>query len=79
MKFFEEGKLMLWMPKATKFKGGKFRLPCKAPFKVRKMFNNNIVELSTISNDKGSLQGNMRPIHSTSHSFCNEFHENLVQ
>jgi hypothetical protein len=51
MKSFEEGKLMLWMPKATKFKGGKFILLWKGPFKVQQMFNNNIVELSTISND----------------------------
>lgn len=28
---------------------------------------------------KGSLQGNMSPIHSTSHSFSNEFHENFVK
>ncbi len=51
MKSFEEGKLMLWMSKATKFKGRNFRLPWKGPFKIQKMFNNNIVELSIISND----------------------------
>lgn len=46
-----EGELVLWMPKPTKIKGHKFRLPWKGPFKIQKMFNNNIMELSTISND----------------------------
>jgi hypothetical protein len=53
MKSFKEGKLVLWMPKATKIKGGKFTLPWKGPIKIQKMFNNNIVELSTI-NDEGA-------------------------
>jgi hypothetical protein len=39
------------MPKPTKIKGDKFRLPWKGPFKIQKMLNNNIMELSTISND----------------------------
>jgi hypothetical protein len=39
------------MPKPTKIKGHKFRLPWKGPFKIQKMFNNNIMESSTISND----------------------------
>jgi hypothetical protein len=39
------------MPKPTKIKGHKFRLAWKRPFKIQKMFNNNIMESSTISND----------------------------
>ncbi len=31
---FENGELVLWMPKATKIKRGKFRLPWKGHFKV---------------------------------------------
>ncbi len=52
MKSFKEGELILWMPKATKIKGGKFTLPWKGPFKTQKMFDNNIVELSTISDER---------------------------
>jgi hypothetical protein len=32
MKSFKEGELVLWMPKATKIKGGEFTLPWKGPF-----------------------------------------------
>jgi hypothetical protein len=39
------------MPKATKIKGGKFTLPWNGPFKIQKMFDNNTMELSTISNE----------------------------
>jgi len=39
------------MPKVMKIKGGKFRLPWKGLYKVQKNFNNNTVELSTLSND----------------------------
>ncbi len=51
MKSFKEGELVLWMPKPTKIKGGNLTLPWKGPFKKQKMFDNNIVELSTISNE----------------------------
>ncbi len=51
MKSFKEGELVLWMPKAMKIKGGKFRLLWKGPYKMQKVFNNNPVELSTLSND----------------------------
>jgi hypothetical protein len=51
MKTFEEGELVLWMPKATKLKGEKIKLPWKGPYKVQKNFNNNTVELSTLCND----------------------------
>ncbi len=51
MKSSKEGELILWMPKATKFKGGKFTLPWKGPFKIQKIFDNNIMELSTISDE----------------------------
>jgi hypothetical protein len=36
MKIYNEGEWVLWMPKAMKIKGGKFRLPWKGPFKVQK-------------------------------------------
>jgi ribosomal protein L18E len=39
------------MPKATEIKGRKFRLPWKGPYKVQRNFNNNMDELSTLSND----------------------------
>jgi hypothetical protein len=52
MKSFKEGKLVLWMPKSTKIKGGKFTLPENGPFKIQKMFDNNTMELSTISDER---------------------------
>jgi hypothetical protein len=39
------------MFKATKIKGGKFTLPWKGPFKIEKVFDNNTMELSTISDE----------------------------
>jgi hypothetical protein len=39
------------MLEATKIKGVKFTLPWKGPFKIQKMFDNNTVELSTISDE----------------------------
>jgi hypothetical protein len=39
MKSFKEGELILWMPKVTKIKGGKFTLPWKGPFKIQKVFD----------------------------------------
>jgi len=43
-----EGDFVLWMPKSTKIKGGKFKLPWKGPYKMHKVFNNNIVELTIL-------------------------------
>jgi hypothetical protein len=51
MKFFKEGELVLWMLKSMKIKGKKFNLPWKGPYRVQFVFNNNTVELSTLSND----------------------------
>jgi hypothetical protein len=48
---FKKGELVLWMPKATKIKCGKFRLMWKGPYKVQIFFNNNTIKLSTLSND----------------------------
>jgi len=39
------------MPKAMKIKGKKFNLPWKNRYKVQLFFNNNTLELSTLSND----------------------------
>jgi len=36
MKSFKEGELVLWMPKAMKIKGGKFRLLWKVLIKCKK-------------------------------------------
>jgi hypothetical protein len=36
------------MPKTTKIKGGKFKLPQKGPYKVHNFLNDNIVELTTL-------------------------------
>jgi hypothetical protein len=49
MKSFNEGELVLWMPKAMKIKGGK--LPWKGLYKVQCFPNNNMVEFSTLNND----------------------------
>jgi hypothetical protein len=49
------------MPKATKIKGGKFTLPWKGPFKIQKMFDNNTMELSTIS-DEGAKRININKL-----------------
>jgi hypothetical protein len=37
------GDLVLWMPKTTKIKGGKFKLPWKGIYKVYKSFNKIIL------------------------------------
>jgi len=47
-----EGDLVLWMPKITKIKGGKFKLPWKGSYKMHKAFNNNNVELITLGDDE---------------------------
>ncbi len=52
IKSFDEGDLMLWMPKTTKTKGGKFRLPWKGPYKVHNFFNNNIMALTSLGDDE---------------------------
>ncbi len=52
LKSMYEGDLVLRMPKTIKIKGGKFRLPWKGPYKVRKFFNNNIVELTSLGDDE---------------------------
>jgi hypothetical protein len=40
------------MPQTTQIKGGKFKSPWKGPYKVHKIFNNNIAELIIISDDE---------------------------
>jgi hypothetical protein len=47
-----EGDLILWMPKSTKIKGGKFKLPWKGPYKICKAFNNNTIKLTTLGDDE---------------------------
>jgi hypothetical protein len=36
-KSFEEGELILWLPKVTKIKGSKFKLLWEGPYKVQKV------------------------------------------
>jgi hypothetical protein len=62
MKSFKEGELVLWMPKAIKIKGGKFTLP----FKIQKVFDNNTMELSTIS-DEGVERVNINKLKAYQH------------
>jgi hypothetical protein len=52
IKNFEERKLVLWMPGVTKIIGNKFKFPWEGPYKIHKIFNNNIVELTTMGNDE---------------------------
>jgi len=44
------------MCETTKIKGDKFTLPWKGPFKIQKMFDNNTMELSTISDWGGGKE-----------------------
>jgi hypothetical protein len=41
----------VWVPKITKIKGSKFKLPCEGPYKMQEMCNNNTVELNNLSNN----------------------------
>jgi hypothetical protein len=45
-----EGGLKLWLPNTSKIKGNKFKLPWECPYKMQKIFNNNMVESSTLNN-----------------------------
>jgi hypothetical protein len=55
------------MFKATKIKGGKFSLPWKGLFKIQKIFDNNIMELSTIS-DEGAEKININKLKTYHHN-----------
>jgi hypothetical protein len=55
-RYFEERKLVLWMPRVTKITGNKFKFPWEGPYKIHKIFNNNIVELTTMSNDEMGME-----------------------
>jgi len=46
---------VLWLPKDPKIKEGKFLFPWTSPFQVKKAFNNNIVQLSTLSDEDITL------------------------
>ncbi len=67
MKSYKERELIFWMPKVTKIKGGKFTLPWKGPFKIQKVFDNNIVELPTIS-DEGVERVNINKLNVYHHN-----------
>jgi len=51
LKVFEDGDLVLWLPKDPKIKENKFLFPSTNPFQVKKAFGNNIVQLNTLSNE----------------------------
>jgi hypothetical protein len=55
------------MPKATKINASKFTLPWKGLFKIQKMFDNNIMELSTIS-DEGAKRVNINKLKAYHHN-----------
>jgi hypothetical protein len=54
------------MLKTTKIKGVKFTLPWKGLFKIQKMFDNNIMELLTIS-DEGVERVNINKLKAYHH------------
>jgi hypothetical protein len=47
LKVFEDGDLVLWLPKDPKFEKGKNLFPWIGPFEMKKAFNNNNIQLST--------------------------------
>lgn len=55
MKIFEDGELVLWLPKDPKINKGKFRFSQIGPFQVKKVFINNIVQFNTLSNEDVTL------------------------
>lgn len=59
MKEFLEGDLVLWMLKDEKIKQGKFRMPWERPYKVGKVYTNNIIKLKSLGKDNlGTLNVN---------------------
>ncbi len=52
LKSIYEGDLVLWMPKTTKIKGGKFKLPWKGPYKVYIAFYNIIIGVIIMGDDE---------------------------
>jgi hypothetical protein len=55
LKKFEDGDLMLWLPKDLKIKERKFLFPWIGPFRVKDAFSNNIVQLNTLRNEDITL------------------------
>jgi hypothetical protein len=54
-KRFEDGDLVMWLPKDPKIKEGKFFFSWASPIQVNKALNNNIVQLNTLSNEDISI------------------------
>jgi hypothetical protein len=46
---------MMWLPKDPKINERKFLFPWIGPFQIKKAFNNNIFQLSTLSNKDVTL------------------------
>jgi hypothetical protein len=46
---------VLWLPKDPKIKEGKFLFPWIGPFQVKKAFDNNTIQLITLSNEGVAL------------------------
>jgi len=51
-----EGDLVLWMPKSTKIKGGKFKLPWKGPYKICKLLIITLSKLTTLGDDDAEVK-----------------------
>ncbi len=54
-RIFEDGDLVLWLREDQKIKEGKFLFPWIGPFWAKKTFDNNIVQLSMLSNEDMAL------------------------
>jgi hypothetical protein len=50
-KSFEEGELILWLPRVKKIKGNKFKLSWESPYKMQKVYSNNTMELNILNNN----------------------------
>lgn len=55
MKVFEDGNLVLWLPKDPKIEKRFFFFPWISPFKVKKAFNNNNNKSGTLSDENVAL------------------------
>jgi hypothetical protein len=55
LKVFEDGDLVLWLPKDPEIEKENFLFPWIGPFEVKKAFNNNNIQLSTLNAENVTL------------------------
>jgi hypothetical protein len=55
LKNFEDGNLVLWLPKDLKINEGKFLFSWIGSFRVKKAFNNNTIQLNTLNDEDITL------------------------